>query len=113
MAVYREGFHAISEIQKSSVQIFSDSCDFGAPCKKGDRIWNLAKQLVDWYKLDGTRKEWSMGVTNDVKLIDEWAVSDERKTLNQATEIYRVSYNKTTSGRCKGFDGYISIEKMS
>ena len=45
MAVYREGYKAIELIAKHSVQIFRDACDKGAPTKKGDNLWNAAKQL--------------------------------------------------------------------
>lgn len=116
MAVYREGFKAIEEIKKLSVNIFNDACDFGAPTKKGDKIWNTAKQLVDWYKIEGTRKhdKYSTGesVSVEVKLIDEWAVSDERKTLKEATEKYRVNFVTCNSGKCKNMSGYIYVEKI-
>lgn len=96
MAVYRKGFHALNLIQKESTRIFSDACDFGTPTKKGDKIWNSAKQLVDWYGDKETKKvnKYSTGVTVEceVTLIDEWAVSDERKNLNEATERYKVVF---------------------
>ena len=115
MAVYREGYKAIEEIKKRSVQIYSDACDYGAPTRKGDSIWNYAKQLMDCYGVEGTRKEsrYSTGasVKQEVKLIDEWAVSDERKTLEQATEIYVVTFVTCSDGQCKGKNGYIYISK--
>lgn len=49
MAIYREGYHAIELIEENSVQIFPDACDFGAPVRKGDEIWNRSKQLIDWW----------------------------------------------------------------
>ncbi len=117
MAVYREGYHAIETINSKSVQIWQDACDFGAPCKKGDKIWNAAKQLVDWYKVENSRKQWDIrnkpcGVENIVELMDEWAVSDGRKSVKQATERYRVTYNKATGGRCDGYDGFVTVEKI-
>lgn len=45
MAVYREGYKAIEMIEKSSKRIYNDACDYGAPTKSGDVIWNYAKQL--------------------------------------------------------------------
>ena len=34
MSVYKEGYKAIEMIERSSKQIYSDACDFGAPTKK-------------------------------------------------------------------------------
>lgn len=111
MAVYREGYSAIKSITQQSVQIFSDACDFGAPVKVGSTLWNELKQLVDWYKIEGTVKKDQYGCSAQVLLMDEWAVSDEKKTVAQATEIYDVSYTKCTTGRCSGFDGFITVSK--
>jgi hypothetical protein len=121
MAVYREGFAAIDIIEKASVQIYNDACDFGAPCKKGDKIWNTAKQLVDWYKVENSRKQYNIGnkpygVENVVELMDEWALGDRRKTVEEATEYYKVSYHKMSKGvdgAYRSYDGFISIEKIS
>lgn len=115
MAVYREGFKAIELIEKNSVRIYNDACDFGAPTKKGDEIWNAAKQLVTWYGDEGTRSEnrYATGRSckADVTLIDEWAVSDERKTISQATEVYSVEFVSCTDGKCKDYDGYVFVYK--
>jgi hypothetical protein len=116
MAVYREGYLAVEVIKNSSTRIWNDACDFGAPCKEGDKIWNAAKQLVEWYQIDGTRKQWGIGankgVSVDVELMDEWAVSDGRKSVKNATERYRVTFNKAKTGRCNGFDGFVSVDKI-
>jgi len=55
MAVYREGFHAVQTITAGQARIFNDACDYGTPTAKGDRVWNLAKQLVESYGIPGTR----------------------------------------------------------
>jgi len=116
MSVYKEGFYAINEIKKSQIQIFNDSCDFGVPVRKGDRIWNLAKQLSDCYGDKNTRKanSYSTGKSVDitVTVIDEWAVSDEIKTLKQATEKWHLSFVTCNTGKCKGYFGYVSINKI-
>lgn len=113
MAVYREGYYAIKEIQKASKQIYPDACDYGVLVKKGDSIWNLAKQLGDWYGDKNTRvvNKYSTGTSSDitVTLIDEWAVSDEVKTISQATENYHLSYVTCND---KGYDGIISVTKF-
>jgi hypothetical protein len=111
MAVYREGFYAVNELQQNQIQIFTDAADYGAPVRKDDKLWNLAKQLIQWYGVENSRIEYSTGVTANVKLVDEWAVSDERKTMAQATEIYIVSFTKCTTGACKGYDGFINVER--
>lgn len=114
MAVYREGYNIAELITKASVRIFNDAADYGAPVKKGDKLWNAAKQLADWYGEGETVvNRYSTGRSADKKiiLIDEWAVSDERKTLKEATEVYTLSFVSCTTGRCKGYDGYITLYK--
>ena len=117
MAVYREGYHALNEIQSQEIQIYNDACDFGVPVRKGDSNWNLSKMLFTMYGDRETRQQhnYSTGknVYSFITLIDEWAVSDERKTLKEATETYSMCYTTCNTGKCKGYDGYISIHKVS
>lgn len=117
MAVYREGFQALKLINDKSVQIFDDAADFGAPTKKGDELWVAVKQLCSWYGINNTRKvlRYNTGrsVSQEVQLIDEWAVSDEVKTVQEATTTYVVNFVSCTTGACKGKDGYINIYKKA
>ncbi len=114
MAVYREGFELLKNLQKASRQIFKDACDYGVLVTKDDINWNYAKQLADWYGDKATRKvvKYETGLTLDiiVTLIDEWAVSDEIKTVKQATENYKLSFVKTTS--VKNHYGFITVERI-
>ena len=116
MAVYREGYHAVSELEKNQIRIYPDACDYGVPVKKGDRNWNLAKQLFDMYGDKESRKvhRYSTGINVDsvVTLIDEWAVSDEIKTVKEATDNFHLGYVKCSTGVCKGYDGFIFVYKM-
>lgn len=116
MAVYREGYHAVNEIQKASIPIYPDACDFGAPTKKGDKIWKIAGQLVSQYAVEGTRKEYRYATGRSssavVSLLDEWAVSDGFKTPAQARDLFNIEYTSCTSGACNGFDGYITVTKV-
>jgi hypothetical protein len=116
MAIYREGYHAVQELKSQSIRIYDDACDYGVPVKKNDKNWNLAGMLFKTYGDKTTRQQhnYSTGknVYSFVKLIDEWAVSDERKTLKQATDVFRLTYTTCTTGKCKGYDGYIAIEKI-
>jgi len=117
MAVYREGYHAAKLIEDRSVQIFQDAADYGAPTTKGDDIWNAAKQLCDWYGVPNTRQEhrYSTGISveQQVQLMDEWAVSDGRKSEQQATDLFKVYFTSCNEGRCKGKQGFVSIEKIN
>ncbi len=108
MSVYKEGYYAVKEIQKNSKSIYPDACDFGAPVRKGDVIWNWAKQLVDWYGVEDTRDEnrYSTGrsVSNKVCLIDEQGTKQE--------EYFHICFVGCTDGDCKGYDGYIWVVKL-
>lgn len=117
MAVYREAFHIKAQIEKQSTQIFNDAADFGAPVKHGDYLWKATNQLASWYGDKETRNEarYSTGrsVSIEVTMIDEWAVSDERKSYKDATEIYDLSFVSCTTGKCKGYDGYVTISRKN
>lgn len=116
MSVYKEGYSAVELIKSHSRRIFNDACDWGAPTKSGDKIWNAANQLCKEYGVKGSRvvNKYLSGrsVKRQVILIDEWAVSDEIKTIKQATEKYEVTFVSCTKGACNGYDGYITIVKL-
>ncbi len=116
MSVFKEGYHAVREIEQNSKQIWNDSADFGAPVKEGSSLWNEIKTLTDWYGIKSTRGI-SVQDTNHktvsiyVHLMDEWAVSDERKTEEEATEFYQVTYNKCPD--IKDHDGFVECHKVT
>lgn len=117
MSVYKEGFHALNMIQTNSKRIYPDAADFGALVQKEDKLWKTAKQLIDEYAEKGTRKEerYATGCTVEaiVKLVDEGAVSDERKTVSEATERYRVVFVGVQGRKIQSkYDGYIYAEKI-
>jgi hypothetical protein len=106
MAIYREGFHAVKTIQEQAIRIYDDACDFGVPIKKNDANWNLAKMLFTMYGDKDTRHQHNYSTGTNVytffTLIDEWAV----------TETYSLCYTTCRTGKCAGYDGFISIRKI-
>ncbi len=106
MSVYKEGFYAVELIKKNSRQIWNDACDFGAPMKNGDELWNWTKQLIDWYGVEGTRKQenYSTGTTvkQRVSLMNEWTDGSE--------VMYEVTY--TTVANNKNIDGYVYLVRV-
>ena len=120
MAVFREGYKAVELIQSLSGQVFIDACDYGAPVTKGDAVWDEIKQLMAYAdKGDIVRGE--DGVEGTVTLIDEWAVSDRRKTVEQATDIFKVVYTKLEYWKGKPYlmpnfrqaDGFVNVYKLN
>ena len=110
MSVYKEGYYIIEALLKQHKQVWNDSADYGVLIKQNDKNWNMVKQLVDEYGVKGSRvQHGELGVSQQVKLIDEWAVSDERKTLKEATEIFKVDY--WIVSRIKNVDGLLTISK--
>lgn len=107
MSVYKEGYHAVQLIQSNSRQIWPDACDFGAPTKKDDVLWNWAKQLADWYGIKSTRKVTGLNVSKQadiyISLMDEWKTGK--------TEFFHLIYYKTPS--IKGYDGFFEITKVT
>lgn len=117
MSVYKEGYYAVKELQKSSARIYPDACDYGVPVKIGDNNWNLAKQLGEWYGDKSSRvvHKYSTGWNVDmvVTLMDEWAVSDGYKTVKEATEKFHLGFTSCNTGVCKGYNGFITIYKIN
>lgn len=119
MAVYREGYSIISQIQSSSKQIWNDSCDYGVLVKKNDPMFNLTKQLVDWYQVENSRKQddYSTGVSVNVliELMDEWAYSDGRKTEEESIDMFSLTYHTISDKKLnrEGYIGYIYVEQIS
>ena len=114
MSVYKEAFSALSVIAGNSVRIFSDACDFGAPTRKGDEVWVAAGVLAEYSKEKTNVSKYATGqsASKIVTVVDEWAVLDERKTIEKATETYLLAYTECHYGKCKGMDGYISVTKI-
>jgi len=111
MSVYKEGYMIVSEIQKRSKQIWNDSADYGALTQVGDQLWNMVKQLVEWYGLPetkrityypGTREVCSMEIT--VELMDEWNTG--------RIEPFKITYTtlKTKVNGVK-WSGMFEVEK--
>ena len=108
MSVYKEAYHALNEIQSQEIRIYDDACDFGVPVRKNDSNWKLSKWLFSMYGDKTTRQQhnYSSGknVYSFITVIDEW------DTL--ATETYSMCYTTCRTGKCKGYDGFISIRKI-
>ena len=67
-------------------------------------------------------KEWkdNHGGYFEIEILDEWAVSDHRKTLKQAQTPLRVFYSKLTSKNhpslhsdFRNADGFVMVEQIS
>ena len=118
MSVYKEGFFIINQLNEKKKPIWlKEDRVYGVLTNKGDRIWNDVKQLVEWYRVRDidTRKEWDKGVSEEIELLDEWAFSDGRKTEEQATERWKITYNIQSiivQGTLKSYDGFITIERL-
>ncbi len=122
MAVYREGYNILKKIQTASIQVFNDACDCGAPVQKDSQLWNDIKQLFEWYADKRTkRNETITSYSFEFTLMDEWAVSDERKTVKEATEVYKLTYTKLNqyqnkpylNPQFKGMHGFVEVDKIN
>lgn len=109
MSVYKEGYYIIDQIQKRSKQIWNDACDYGALTQVGDELWNMVKQLIEWYGLPETRTKVDYGSNHQhlkviVELMDEWDTG--------RIEPFKITY---TTIKCKVngtyWDGYFEVEK--
>ena len=115
-STYKEGYKAVEELEKASTRIFQDSADYGVPSKKDDQYWKKVQGLIKYYGIDGTKKIDTYGVGKtlqyDIELVDEWAVSDERKSIEEATDKYRIKFITCITGACKDKTGYFTINKL-
>jgi hypothetical protein len=104
MSVYKEAIMGLEHINKNSKFIYSDSCDFGAPTKKGDVTWNWVKQLVEMYGIEGTRHEQKYLTGTTVSHIIGF-VSNE----HERGEYHRAKLTYVTT-RAGDMDGYVYVE---
>ena len=115
MSVYKEGYKGVEAIKNASKRIYNDAADYGAPTKKGDKLWNLAKQLVADYGVEGKRHlDHYCTVTTQIELLDEWAYSDDERpnrNIKNYTDTFTLTYTKCIMGQCAGYDGFLSITK--
>jgi len=107
MSVFKEFYHGANVILKASRQVFPDSADYGVPVKKGDKYWNLSKQIADQYfsiECD-KREEAKYGTGSSVNMyittFNEWDGSMDE-------EVWLMSY--TTARNNKDMDGILSIQ---
>lgn len=108
MSVYKEGYSGLALIIRKSITIFADAADYGAPTKRGDTLWNTAKQIADWYGTKNTRVlyDYTTGKTIEiiVELMDEWDTG--------RVEQFKICYITCNTGRCKGYEGYLQVMAM-
>jgi len=118
MSVYKEGFEALQQIISNSKQIWGDSADFGVLAKKNDKFWNFAKLLGTYYS-DITSRKVNVYQTQSgymksqsiiIMLMDEWAISDKRLTVEQATQYYNLNVCQISKSP---YDVIISIDAIN
>ena len=109
MGVYKEGYYIVNQLQQKSVQIFNDACDHGAPTKLNDSIWNSAKQLADDYGIKSSRKHYKYNSGESVEIQIQLGSDDSDRPC---TNKYLLLFVTCKSGKCKGFNGYVSIVKI-
>jgi len=102
MAVYREGFNALDVI-KSKESLSQTLVEF-------EKVQNEVS-ILSRYARKGTRVAVKNEKVNEVcilvELVDEWAVSDKRKTIKEATELYWMTFTHILSSGKK----FISLRK--
>jgi hypothetical protein len=103
MSVYKEIGYAVREIEKQSVQIYPDACDFGVPVKSfNDPIIKLVKGVIDLYDLQSETITYGTGSTQVTKFNGGWPA-----VLEAGFESCTIEYI-TTRGH-KGMKGYITV----
>ena len=105
MSIYKEAVHAVNLIKRNSQRIYPDAADYGASVKKGDEIWNWAKQLVECYGVKGSRRVTKYGTGTSVTSLVEY-MPDE----HHSPRVVQVRVTYTTTRQDKFRDGYITIE---
>lgn len=94
----------VESIESKSKQIFPDAADFGAPTRKGDAVWNAAKQLVDWYGVEGTRIEQRYPTGTTVSQVIEYMPNE-----HESDEYIKVVVEYTTTRNHPSMDGYVTV----
>lgn len=80
MSVYKELIYAAAEVQRKSVRIFEDACDYGVPVYSfTDSIILLVKSIIDQYRAKVETSKYSTGATQIITVegLDEWNTGKE------------------------------------
>ena len=80
MSVYVELFHTAEEIEKKSVRIYPDACDYGVPIfSNTDPLILMVKGIKEQYDGVVSTESYSTGSTQTVKIsgLDEWEGKQE------------------------------------
>lgn len=116
MSVYKEAFMIIDELTSQQEQIYPDACDYGVLVKEGDHNWNLAKQLADWYGIEGSRHvtKYTTGTSVEIFISVMWEWDDTKEFAHGEELTFHMEYH-TVKDRLIGqhVDGYITIEQVS
>ena len=107
MSVYKEAVYAVNQIQKSSKQIYGDACDFGVPVLKNDKTWELMKQLVGWYGVQGTREEHRYSTGATISQVVEYMPNE-----HESSRYERVKVIYVVTPKSELMDGYVYLEKI-
>jgi hypothetical protein len=103
MSVYKEIGYAVREIEKQSVQIYPDACDFGVPVKSfDDPIVKMIKGVIEQYNLKSEIITYPTGSTQVTNFDGGWPA-----VLEAGFESCTIRYI-TTRGH-KGMKGYITV----
>jgi len=116
MSVYKEGWYGIKTIENNSQRVFNDACDYGAPVYKGGVIWNVIKQLREWY--GNSEINPSLRVEkNDIENFFEICLMNEG---TGDTSYFKINYTKMDEWKNKPYltasfkdaDGFVSVEPL-
>ena len=103
MSVYKEIGYAVSAIEKQSIQIFSDACDFGVPVKSfDDPIIKLLKGVIEQYSLNSETITYATGSTQVTNFDGGWPAVIE-------AGFEKCAFRYITTRGHKDMKGYITV----
>ena len=109
MSVYKELFHTAEQVEKNSIRIYPDACDYGMPIfSNGDDIIKWVKSIIEQYKGKVTTERYDTGSTQTIVIqgIDEW-VTHKHITFTFSYVFVKEQYRKGM----KGAIGYLNVTR--
>ena len=108
MSVYKELFYTAEQIEKKSIRIYPDACDYGVPIfSNTDPLILMVKGVKEAYDGEVSTESYGTGSTQTVKImgLDEWKGKDN--VLFTFTYVFvKEKYRKGLNGAI----GYLNVE---
>lgn len=113
MSVYKELFWVAEKVEKQSIRIYPDACDYGVPIfSNTDKIIKDVKSIIDQYEGKVETLPYETGCDQTIKIsgYDEGSRSGKLITFT-FTYVFTKEQFRSREMKSKGMIGYLNVTK--